>query len=118
MKTEEEVCFSSSRIDEVDVSFQGRINEIEEGSFLDNVTITDYVLKSDTFQTLLLFAKSWSLALSFVLLWKQECMECFQGLLPKFGTGVSVFRVTGRDDEKIGPFEKKVHNWDATDERL
>lgn len=86
MKTEEEVCFSSSRIDEVDVSFQGRINEIEEGSFLDNVTITDYVLKSDTFQTLLLFAKSWSLALSFVLLWKQECMECFQGLLPKFGT--------------------------------
>lgn len=53
-ETEEQVC-SSSQIEEIEVSFQGRINEIEEGSVLDNVTITDYVLKSDTFQTLLLF---------------------------------------------------------------
>lgn len=58
IKTEEEVCFSSSRTGEVDVPFHGRINQIEEGSFLDNVTITDYVIKSDTFQNLLLFAKS------------------------------------------------------------
>lgn len=58
MKTEEGVCVSLSREDKADVSFQGRINKIEEGSFLDNVTITDYVLKSDTIQTLLLFAKS------------------------------------------------------------
>lgn len=58
VKSAEEICCSSSRKEEVDVSFQGRTNEIEEGSVLDNVTITDYVLKSDTFQTLLLFAKS------------------------------------------------------------
>lgn len=58
IKTEEEVRFSPSRTGEVDVLFHGRINQIEEGSFLDNVSITDYVIKSDTFQTMLLFADS------------------------------------------------------------
>ena len=58
VKTEEEVCVTSSRTGEVDVLFHGRINQIEEGSFLDNVSITDYVIKSDTFQTMLLFANS------------------------------------------------------------
>lgn len=58
IKTEEEVRFSPSRTGEVDVLFHGRINQIEEGSFLDNVSITDYVIRSDTFQTMLLFADS------------------------------------------------------------
>lgn len=59
MESDGAVCVSSSRTDEIEVSYQqGRINKIEEGSFLDNVTITEYVLKSDTFQTLLLYGKA------------------------------------------------------------
>lgn len=54
-----EVCVSSSQTKEIELPYQqGRINQIKEGSFLDNMTITDYVLKSNTFQTLLLYKKS------------------------------------------------------------
>lgn len=58
VKTEEEACVNSSRTGEADVLFHDRVNQIEEGSFLDEVSITDYVIKSDTFQTMLLFANS------------------------------------------------------------
>lgn len=59
MESDGEVCVSSSRTDEIEVSYQqDRVNQIEEGSLLDNVTITEYVLKSDTFQTLLLYGKA------------------------------------------------------------
>lgn len=61
MQSEGEICVSPpNRTTPIEQSSyqQGRINKIEEGSFFDNMTITDYVLKSDTVQAMLLYGKS------------------------------------------------------------
>lgn len=60
MESEGDVCISPTWTAPIKVSSyqQGRINQIEEGSFLDNVTITDYVLKSNIIQTMLFYGKS------------------------------------------------------------
>lgn len=61
VESEGEVCVSSSRIAPIEQSShqQSRINKIEKGSFFDRMSITDYVLQSDTVQAMLQYSKSW-----------------------------------------------------------
>lgn len=61
MEPEEEICgVSSSRKIPIEQSSyqEGRINKIEKGSIFEKMSITDYVLQSNTVQTMLLNEKS------------------------------------------------------------
>lgn len=60
MESEGEVCVSSSRKASIEQPShqRGRINKIEAGSSLDKMSITNYVLQSDTVQAMLLHGKS------------------------------------------------------------
>lgn len=62
MVSEGEVCVSSSSrkvpIKQASSHERGRINKIEKGSVFDKMSITDYVLQSDTVQAMLLHGNS------------------------------------------------------------